>query len=318
MIRYSRIVFILSFIYLSNLSVFAESSAVDSNFFVFDNKYTVMPYYTTTKLSLDLRGRYQILYRPDKGQDVGLYVAYKKMGFGFGFGVFDDWVKEPENKVRFYDFRLNYYGRQIGASGQFQFYKSFKVEEAGDVETQNDTTIFQSRPDQKLNSIGLNIYYNFNKNHSLKAIYSHTERQKKGNGAFLLGLSQAYTYLQADNSYFTGTSDNNIDYRYTKLLSITPILGYQYTFIYKHYYVAPLLLVGVGVQFQKYKGRLGITGTDSRIMKKYIINIPFGYNGDKLFCGFVFKNDYASSNLESLSIHFNLLSYSLFVGFRFL
>jgi len=306
-----KIAFIVYFLFA--LYFVKAETKQDSNFIVFDNKYTVMPYFTASKLSLDLRGKYKISYRPDKGRDVGLYVAYKKIGFGFGFGVFDDWVKESEDKVRFYDFRLNYYGRRIGAIGQFQFYKSFKVEE--DIETTKDTTIYQSRPNQKLNSIGISAYYNFNKEHSFKAVYSQTERQLNSNGAFLLGLSQTYTYLQADNSYFSAL-DNNIDYRYTKLLSVIPIVGYQYTFIYKRYYIAPLFLIGAGVQFQKYKGQQGIIGTNRAIVEKYILNIPLGYNGDKFFYGFIFKEDYSNSKLETLGIHFNLLSYSFFVGVR--
>ena len=158
----------------------------DDNFEVFNNKITLMPYFTSSKLRLDIRGEYKISYRPDKGQDIGLYGSYKKFGFGIGLGTFDGLFDEPDNKVRFYDFRLNYYGRKIGVDGQFQFYRSFLVEETMAFNT--DSLLTQDRPNQKLNSVGINAYYNFNEQHSFKAIYNHTERQLKSNGAFLLGL----------------------------------------------------------------------------------------------------------------------------------
>lgn len=291
----------------------------DDNFEVFDNKYTVMPYFTSSNLKLNLSGKYNISYRPDKSNDIGLYAAYKKFGFGVGIGALGGELGETKSNVKFYDFRLNYYGRRVGVDGHFQFYRSFNV--AGSSDVLPDSTMATNRADQKLNNIGINIYYNLNEEHSFKAVYSHTERQLKSNGAFLLGLSHVYTYLQADSNYFTDDVISQYDVddytRQTKLFSIMPIVGYQYTIVYKKFYLSPLLLIGAGVQFQKYPNASDDIVFDTKLVKKIVANIPIGYNGDKIFYGFIFKSDYLKSNLKTLNLNFTLLSYSLFVGYRF-
>ena len=316
--KYIKIFFILALTIVQSTSSFSQSNG-DEYFEIYDNTYTVMPYYTLSKLKLNLSGKYDISYRPDKSSDIGLYGAYKKFGFGIGIGVLDGITGEETDKVRFYDFRLNYYGRRIGVDGHFQFYRSFNVE--GSSEELPDSAITTDRANQKLNNIGINIYYNFNEKHSFKAVYSHTERQLKSNGAFLLGLSHVYTYLQADGTYFADDIKSQYDVndytRQTKLFSVIPIVGYQYTVVYKRFYFSPLLLVGAGAQFQKYPNAADDIEFDIKLVKKIVANIPIGYNGDKFFYGFIFKSDFLKSNIKTLNLNFTLLSYNLFVGYRF-
>jgi len=289
-------------------------------FKVFSNKYTLMPYFTLSKLKLNISGQYDIAYRPDRGTDLGLYGAYKNMGFGVGLGVFDYFKDEEVSTVKFYDIRLNYYGRRIGVDGLFQFYKSFLVEEVG--HTMPDTVIPNKRPNQKLASIGINVYYNFNAEHSFKAVFSHTERQLKSNGAFLLGLSQTYTYLQADDSYFSSAAISTYDItdysKNARLFSVIPIVGYQYNFVHGNFYFAPLVLLGVGSQFQKVSANKELIKKEIELVKKAVVNLPVGYNGDKFYYGFVFKDDFSKSKIGSSSLTYNLLSLSLFIGIRFL
>lgn len=317
--KYIGILTLLLSVSLSSIVAYSQNEN-NEYFEVFSNKYTVMPYFTSSNLKLNLTGKYDISYSPDKSNDIGLYGAYKKFGFGVGIGALEGVRGKSDSRVRFYDFRLNYYGRRIGVDGQFQFYRSFNIKET--TNTIPDSILSETRFDQKLNNVGINVYYNFNEEHSFKAIFSHTERQLKSNGAFLLGLSHVYTYLQADGSYFD--EEVKVQYgigdytRQTKLFSILPIVGYQYTLVYKKFYFSPLLLIGAGVQFQKYPNAIDDVIFDAKLVKKLVASLPIGYNGDKYFYGFIFKNDYLKSNLKTLDLRFNLLSYSLFFGFRFM
>ena len=234
MIKENKIFSVLLFILAFSKIAYSLGEG-DDHFMVFDNKFTLMPYYTMSKLKLNITGKYDIFYRPDKGSDIGLYAAYKNIGLGVGLGAFDALRGEESSRVKYYDFRLNYYGRSIGIDGVFQYYKSFAIEET--TKAIPDSVVSLTRPDQKLVSGGFNVFYNFNTEHSFKAIYSHKERQLKSNGAFLLGLSQTYTLLQANDNYFPQTvllQYDFVDYgRFARLFSVIPIVGYQYTLVYK-------------------------------------------------------------------------------------
>ncbi len=317
--KYLSLLFIL--LLMQFFTKIAYSSNQDTEHFkVFNNKYTLMPYFTLSKLKLNISGKYDIVYRPDRGTDLGLYGAYKNMGFGVGLGVFDYFKDEQKSTVKFYDFRFNYYGRRIGADGLFQFYKSFLVEEA--TNTLPDSVIAENRANQKMSSIGFNIYYNCNTEHSFKAVFSHTERQLKSNGAFLLGLSQTYTHLYANDNYFSDeeiTIYNISDYsKNARLYSVVPIIGYQYNLVMGNFYFAPLVLLGAGSQFQKVSAGKDFIKNDIQFIKKVVVNLPIGYNGDKFYYGFVFKNDYSKSKIANSNMIYNLLSLNLFFGFRFL
>ena len=313
----SKIFILITVLLFAKLSFSSED---DSLYFKeYNNKITIKTDFLIKNLVLTISAKDKIVYKPGQGYIAGLYGAYKKIGMGFGISVFDEPQNELDSKSKLYDFRMNYFGRRLGVDGMFQYYRGFTVDEISD--NLADSLIDKARPNQKLNSIGLNFYYSFNPNHSFKAIYNHTERQLRSNGAFLLGLSQTMTYIQTDEYFFPNELLNayNIENktRFANLYSIAPVIGYQYTLIYKKFYFSPLLIIGAGAQFQKYSYEENSLKRDVRLNTRALLHLPLGYNGEKIFFGIVYKYDYSKVKIETATLHYNLPSFDVFFGMRF-
>jgi len=289
--------------------------------YVHTHKLTLTPNYGYTNMFLKIYGeKTSIQYSPSASHSIGLEATYKWLGIGFGIGVFDDENNELQNKLVNYDFRFDFFFRRFFINSNFQYFKGFSVKDPPQnltpEQSQNIT------PNMELTNIGLNFIYAFNKNFSFKAIYKNSERLKYSRGSFLVGLTQFYTRLSSKTTFYPDEILSDLKIKnyssYGKFYSIFLDVGYQYAFVRKRWYVAPILIVGGGTQYQNYIYKEIIHKSTFKAAYKYIINIPMGYNGDKFFYGLTFNFDNNRMLIENARMQLQLTSFKLFFGMRFL
>lgn len=289
--------------------------------YVHTQKLTLTPNYGYTNMFLKIYGeRTSIQYRPSANHSIGLEATYKWLGIGLGVGVFDDESNEFQNKLVNYDFRFDFFFRRFFINSNFQYFKGFSIKDPPDNLTPEQSE--RITPNMELTNIGANFIYAFNKNFSFKAIYKNSERLNYSRGSFLIGISQFYTRLSSKSTFYPDEILSKLKIKtyssYGKFYSVFLDVGYQYAFVRKHWYIAPVLIVGGGTQYQNYIYQETIHKSTFQLAYKYIVNVPMGYNGDKFFYGLTFNFDNNRMLIENARMQLQLTSFKLFVGMRFL
>ena len=158
--------------------------------------------------------------------------------------------------------------------------------------------------------------FKFNRNFSLKAINTLSERQKRNAGSFLPAIY--YSYYVLDNVAFpennTLQKSNNLE------LAISP--GYYHTLILQNnYYFSIGLKPAMGLVTSKLKtsNESGTTkDRDFSPLFRFDTQLAFGYNGDKFFAGvdLVTSSSSYKRNLSSSKTTKNSAFFRIFAGFR--
>ena len=311
-------VLLILLIFLQLLS-FSQKDSL--GIYKFPNKLTFVPNYKYTSMYLKIFGKKtSILYKPESSHSIGIEGTYKWIGLGFGVGVFNDTDKQIQSKLINYDIRLDFFFRSFFATTNFQFFKGFSVNDLPDSFTTEQ--IEALTPNMELINVGINTIYAFNKEFSFKAIYKNDERLKYSRGSFLTGISQFYTRLSSKTSFYPDEILSTLKIKtyssFGKFYSAFLDFGYQYAWIRKNWYIAPVAILGAGAQYQNYIYNETIYKKDVKFAYKYIINIPIGYNGDKYFYGLTFNFDNNKMQIENANMQLQLTSFKLFFGMRLL
>ncbi|MDG1476763.1 MAG: DUF4421 family protein [Vicingaceae bacterium] len=288
------------------------------------SKLEVKPYFVTQNLSLKLRGNASfVTYEPGLTGAVGLGVSYKSVGASFGRSIYNQKMGELKNKSEYFDFRLSFYGRRTAFEVDFQWFIGFSLTDFPSDLPLSFKEVVQ--PNLDLVNYGFNFYYGLNRKVSLKSIYKYNELQLKSAGTVIIGLRQNFIKLSYSSTIFpeeilvdftTGNTvgtENEGDF-----FTIIPMVGYQYHLIKDRFHISPFAAVGYGAQYQNYMSDSKGDFKGFREATALSVNLPLGYNGDKLFYGIIGKYDQTISDIQTRgSMDYSLLSLKFFLGIRF-
>lgn len=144
--------------------------------------------------------------------------------------------------------------------------------------------------------------YKFNRNFSLNAVASQTERQLKSAGSFMPALLYRY-YLIDNKTPQTTTGSSQKSNNFEVILGA----GYYHTFVLKHnFYFSLGAAPGIGVVFTKLTTRYPAGEEEVTHQKNNIFRIDgragAGYNGERFFTGIYSKVTASSFNQQNTSV----------------
>ena len=314
MLKSLKLLIIILLIFFSKSFVFGQSDSLDIT--LFPQKLTAVPFYQKTGMFLKFKGESESLsYEPNSQNSIGIELRYKSLGFSLAYGILEDENDIFAAKVVNYDFRFNFSYRRILITNNFQFYKGFSISADIDRPINED----EITPNLRMFNLGINVFFAVNPNFSFTAVFKNDERIESSRGSVIGGISQIYTRLQAKSSiYPDSTSTETHGDGVGNFYSIFMAGGYQYALVYKKWYLAPLAIIGAGIQRQSYSYRELNEKTEYNPAYKYILNIPFGYNGDKFFGRLNYSIDSSQMLLEESKMRMKYTSIMLSLGMRFL
>ena len=314
MLKSFKLLIIILLIIISKQSAFGQNDSLHIT--SFPQKFTIVPFYQKTGMFLKFKGETESLsYEPNSQNSIGIELRYKSLGIVLAYGILEDENDIFAAKVVNYDFRFNFFYRRILITSNFQFYKGFSISADAEKPINED----EITPNLRMFNLGVNVFFAVNPNFSFTAVYKNDERIESSRGSIIGGISQIYTQLRAKSSVYpdstqTQTHGDGLGNFY----SIFMAGGYQYAFVYKKWYLAPLGIIGAGLQRQSYSYRKVNEKIEYNPAYKYILNIPFGYNGDKFFVGLNYSIDSSQMLFESSKMRMKYSSIILSLGMRFL
>jgi hypothetical protein len=251
--------------------------------------------------------------------------ALRIKGFYISYGMrvpADAEFTKKYGPTNYQDFNFAFQGRILQWSLFYRDYKGFYLNDYQKFYSGwNEDSVGFPRA-EKLHVIesGINLGFSFNKNFSLNAAFNQSERQKKGAGSFLLNFSERYQRLETDTNIVpVGQAVNypNLD-RLVAGDFLTTIISFGggYQFVAGKFHFTPVVLVGSGIQFQKYKQ---VNQT------KRLISIPtyasgraqIGYNGDFFFTNLVYRFEFSSIPIKESRIRLYNSAIEFGLGIRF-
>jgi hypothetical protein len=314
--------YIISIVLFFPLLVFGNTDS--TSFIKHKSKIEVKPYFVTQKLSLKLQGNTSLAtYEPGLTGSVGLSVSYKFLGASFGRSVFNEKVGELKEKSEYFDLRLNFSGRRVALDLDFQWFIGFSVSDLPNNISDSLKEFIQ--PNLDLVNYGVNFYYGLNKKMSIQSIYKYNERQLKSSGSIIVGLKQNFIELSYSSTIFPEEilTDSRIgdivdSENQGSFFTIIPVVGYQYNLIKEKIHLSPFASVGYGVQYQSYISKSKGNFKGFRNATTINFNLPFGYNGDKIYYGVVGKYNQTISDIQNRgNMNYSLFSLKFFFGIRF-
>jgi hypothetical protein len=167
--------------------------------------------------------------------------------------------------------------------------------------------------------------YKFNENYSIRSIESQTEIQVKSAGSILLGINYGYYSLSGTDRVLSPEEDLQFRdiYREYSGISIAPLIGYYYTFVFKkHWFVNAFGAPYAGIDM--YTSTIYSQGEQSKINNNdFFASIDYGlgggYNGEKIFFGAQLKNRRSTQKFDANKIQIQPLknTFSFYLGYRF-
>lgn len=161
--------------------------------------------------------------------------------------------------------------------------------------------------------------YKFNKNFSLNAVATQSERQVRSAGSFIPHVLYRYYIIDDRTKLATPTAQaqksNNFE--------LTLGAGYYHNFVYRQrYYVALGLTPGVGYLFTNFTTRNGLGESFREKQQNPLIRVDaragLGHNGSRFFGGFyatAFTSSYKQENTSVVNGNARIF-YKIFFGYR--
>lgn len=208
-------------------------------------------------------------------------------------------LKDKYGSSKFRNIHLNIHGRILQWTLFYRDYKGFYLKNYERFYPNHpvDSLGYPKAPGLRIIESGINLGFNFNRNFSLNAAFAQGERQKKGAGSFLMGLTGRYQRVDADSNFVPagqGAYYPNLDKLiYGNFYSTILYLGAGYQFVYRKFHLTPVVLVGTGLQVQSYyqvnRNKLRFNYPVYASAKGQI-----GYNGDHFFANVIYGIEFNS------------------------
>lgn len=280
-----------------------EKNKLPENIEAFPKNFLIRPRLVYPEVTLNVSNRMfgkgqNFRYKPAMPGVVGLSLKIKKVYISGAVQLpASEKLKKDYGETKFRNININIQGRIVHWTLFYRDYHGFYLKdyEAYYPTWNRDSLGYPKSPGLRIIEGGLNVGFNFNKNFSMNAAFAQGERQKKGAGSFLMGISERYQRIEADTSFVPpsqGALYPNLDkLKFGNFTSTILYLGFGYQFVVKKVHFTPVVLAGSGFQIQSY------TQTYS---KRFRINIPtyatakaqLGYNGDHIFANLIYTTEF--------------------------
>jgi hypothetical protein len=305
-----------------------EKNKLPDNIESFPKNFLIRPRFVLPEVSVNVSNRLfgegeKFKYKPAIAGVVGLSLKIKKVYISAAVQLpANQQLKKRYGETKFRNININIQGRIVNWGLFYRDYKGFYLKnyESYYPNWNKDSLGYPRSSKLRIIEGGLNIAFNFNKNFSMNAAFAQGERQKKGAGSFLMGLSERYQRIDADTSFVPPTQGDlypNLNkLKYGNFTSTIIYLGFGYQFVIKKFHFTPIAMAGTGFQIQSYQQ------TDK---KRFRINYPtyatfkaqLGYNGDHFFANLIYATEFNSIPIKETRIRLfhNWLEFGM--GLRF-
>lgn len=261
-----------------------------------------------------------IVYQPDKSYSIGFDGSYKWLSGGFSVGLSNDEGDLLKQKTIYYDFRTNFYFRRFIAETNFQFYKGFNIDKIP--AKVQPSALEKMTPNLCLLNVGTKMLYAFNPKYSFNAIYDQTERFTSSRGTLVAGVNLNYDYLEANSSFFPDLLITRIaipDYKsHGHFFTFSVEVGYQYAFVWRKWFIAPMATIGGGIQYQDYIYKMSQRHRFYKNAFDYTFNLPIGFNGNRFYGGFLWNYQKNKNVIQGGEMELFMSGVRFFVGWRFM
>ncbi len=296
----------------------------DDNTYIesYNSKFSLRPSVNINRLSLSIYGGETKLidYLPNNSNNYGIDVSYDNFGFGLNNKIpGSEKNEDTRGKTDSDDYQVYYYSRKFGVDLFYQKYKGF-YSKLGE----NSLIEGEVRSDMKMLNTGMNAYYIFSDNFSLKAAFKQSENQKKTAVTFLLGASTSYFTIDSDRSLmpldYDSAPGKHAGYRGGKYLNFAVMPGIGIIYLPESYmYMTFFALMGGGVSYAK--SRTG-EGEDAKTTDIYKVNAKYsiGFNtvsfyiGSSIILDFTVTSQFTGSTVKVGS---GLMFLEFYTGVRF-
>ena len=188
--------------------------------------------YSFTSLTHRFESSPEETYVPNVPPYFGLGAHWNGIGGSFSYGLGFANPHKKEERSKYLDLQLHYYGDRIVFDFFGQRYKGFSIRK-------DDVSHFYS--DVGVMKWGGFLQYNINyKRFSYPAAFSQSKRQLQSAGTLLVSLAFYYARVYADSTFAEGRVGDRIRFVFG------PSAGYAYSFVFgKHTYATGSLSFGV-------------------------------------------------------------------------
>ncbi|GMO64762.1 MAG: hypothetical protein Ta2A_12550 [Treponemataceae bacterium] len=217
------------------------------------------------KMALNISFKYNIgifqqqltVYRTDKPFDIGLGLRYKNIAAKIFVAVDPDAIPFHDS----FDTALNFYFRNT-------YFETFVNRYTNFYNNDDETDVHENIGLEVFNAGFLSGWVVNNKRHSLRSVFSLSEKQIESSGSFMYGLGVFYTSLHSETTAMPHYNERK------HIVYFGPTIGYSYIWIFSHDLFLNLM-GNIGID-------LGINIPDTRLLFIPQINpkITFGHHGD--------------------------------------
>lgn len=305
-----------------------KEKKIPENIEVFEQKFMFRPRFVIPTVWFNVSGRGfnngdAFTWKPAMPGIVGAAIKIKKVYISAAVQLpGSNHYKQKYGDSKSRNIYVNIQGRTLLWTLFYRDYKGFYLSDyQKHVPNWNQDSLgFPKSPNLRVIEGGVNLGFNFNKNFSMAAAFSQTERQKKGAGSFLMGISERYQHIEGDTNIVPLSEE--IHYpslsrlKQGNFFSTIISLGAGYQFVVKKFHFTPIVMLGSGVQIQSY------TQTNRTKLR---VNLPtyalgraqIGYNGDHFFTNVIYSLEFNSIPIRESRIRLihNWIEFG--VGMRF-
>jgi hypothetical protein len=264
-----------------------------------------------------------VTYLPNIKACYSISMSGKGWGAGFAFKLptLGEYGKVM-GKTKYTDFKFSYLMRELGFITYYRNYKGFFLSQPKLLDPTWNGGAYPQRGDLHFTSMGMGGYYLFNEGKfSMKAVLSHTEKQKISAGSFLMFADAQLSRVSADSSIIPPGEE----LKYEKMsglkgysfASLSLMGGYAYNFVFfRNFYICPMLNIGTGYQLRKMDVDEGEVNRNNAFLTSNF-KLAYGYRGKIIYVGALFEWDSNQMVADAISLNASTYLSSFFIGFRF-
>ncbi len=305
-----------------------KAKALPENIESFPKNFLFRPRFVYPIVSINVSSRLlgkgdKFTYLPAMPGVAGIALKIKKVYISAALQLpANSQLKQKYGTSKFRNININIHGRILQWTLFYRDYKGFYLSnyEKYYPNYKVDSLGYPKSPGLRIIESGLNLGFNFNRNFSMNAAFSQGERQKKGAGSFLMGLTERYQRIDVDTSFVpAGQGDKypNLDKLiYGNFFSTIFYLGSGYQFVYRKFHMTPVVMVGSGFQIQYYtqvnRSKLRLNYPTYASARGQI-----GYNGDHFFANIIYGIEFNSIPITESRIRLFHKWFEVGAGVRF-
>lgn len=286
---------------------------------------SIMPFISRNNMSFTLRNKnaksVRIVHKPNTSFSIGAEVANRNNRFSMS-------VNLPNSDIDKYgNSRITHisYGtkmRRILMNIYYLKYKGLYLDHPERYYSgwKKDMP-YPLKEDLRVTILGFNATVAMSNNFSFKAAFQQSERQLKSAGSIMITVSDRLLHFrnESDSSIIPFNEINlfpelkNIQRGTFNTVGVQP--GYGYTYVWNDFYIAPVLFLGGGLQFQNYlttKHNIGLKLTPLVNFKN-----STGYYYQNYYARFVYAFEMNRAKFKSSTLSTNFHSFEICAGFRF-